>query len=188
MIEEQVPFDDATLRAMGNHFALYGVMDRVGVGLLHKHFKLSDAIMVHEGLTCKPKAITDTLAPSGVSFFWDGQKFQAFEYDHGEQLNLDNEFLKAFAYHIEDHGLAGKVALSKLDSTHGTLMEYCEPATMSLICEDTEKIVGSEATEWKFEGAVPVIVGNSDGKSAGEHKSSGGSKVYHMLSSPHRPS
>ena len=57
-INDNQAIPHATLRALGQLFAAFKVEQRVGVGLLHKHFKLApDTIMVHDGHVCKPESI-----------------------------------------------------------------------------------------------------------------------------------
>ena len=110
-----------TLLALGQLFAAFKVERLVGVGLLHKHFRLAqDSIMVHNGHVCKPEAIQSSAHATGTSFFWDGTKFQAFEYGQGEPLNLPTGFLGSFAGYLESRNICGAVALLKLD---------CDPMT-----------------------------------------------------------
>lgn len=76
---------DATQRALGQLFAAFKVGQSVGVGFLHKHFKLAqDTIMVHDRLVCKPESIQSSFSATGTSFFWDGTDFHPFEYGQGE--------------------------------------------------------------------------------------------------------
>ena len=116
-INDNEVIHEDTLLALGQLFAAFKVEHLVGVGLLHKHFSLvQDSIMVHNGHVCKPEPIQSSAHATGTSFFWDGTKFQAFEYGHGEPLNLPTDFLGSFASHLKSRNLCGGVALLKLDS------------------------------------------------------------------------
>ncbi len=143
-IDDTTVISDSTLQALGQLFAAFNAEKLVGVGLLHKHFKLAqDTIMVHKGHVCKPEPIQGSLSTTGTSFFWDGTDFQAFEYGHEEPLTLPNDFLDAFAKHLETHQLSGKVALSKLDTKEATLAEYCSPEATSCIRNHGDREVGT---------------------------------------------
>lgn len=130
---------DATLEALGQFFAAFKVQQLVGVGLLHKHFKLAqDTIMVHDGHVCKPESSQSSVSATGTSFFWNGTDFQAFEYAQREPLNLPPNFLDAFAGYLESHRLSGQISLSKLD-TRGTMSaEHRDPETAFKTGRDTE--------------------------------------------------
>ena len=120
-IDDSEVIHEDTLLALGQLFATFKVEHLVGVGLLHKHFRLAqDNIMVHNGSVCKPEPIQSSAHATGTSFFWDGTQFKAFEYGQGEPLNLPTHFLDSFAGHLESHNLCGSVALLKLD---------CEPVS-----------------------------------------------------------
>ena len=59
VIETQTLPDEATLRGLGNLIVQFGVEHLVGIYLIHKHFDLTqDTIMVHNGLVCKPQALS----------------------------------------------------------------------------------------------------------------------------------
>lgn len=194
-INDNQAIPHATLRALGQLFTASKVEQLVGVGLLHKHFELAPhTIMVHDGLVCKPASIENSVGATGTSFFWDGTKFQAFEYAQGEPLNLPSDFLVAFAGYLESHRLSGHVSLSKLDGSatisarypdHETnympahvtelerdvshsechqpgpgrklFMERLDPTTNSHIMQEAPYILPRDATQWIFEGDVPVI-------------------------------
>lgn len=169
-----LPFDKTTLSAIGNIFASYGVEDLVGVAILHKHFSLAqNTIMINQEFTSKPELINSSTPPlTGDSFFWDGTNFQAFEYSHGEALHLGTGFLTAFAAYLEAHQLTSRTALLKLDPELGykLLLEYCDPETMSKICEEVNELSAAEPTEWKFEGGFPVVTRACARTYPGEHK------------------
>lgn len=110
---------------------------------------------------------------------WDDKKFQAFEYRDEEQLNLTDSFLRAFAAYLETHKLSSRIALSKANTSNKFFMEYCQPATMSQICEEVNRneTLPAEATEWIFKGdtlfsgsAVPVICRGCKRTSSDDHK------------------
>ncbi|KAF6225965.1 hypothetical protein HO173_012632 [Letharia columbiana] len=163
-IDDTSALPDATLQALGHLIVAFNVEQLVGVGLLHKHFELAqDTIMVHNGHVCKPEPIQSSLSTTGTSFFWDGNNFQAFEYGQEEPLALPNDFLNAFANHLECYQLSSKVALSKLDAKQASgpgkrlLMEHLDFATKSHIVEVAPSIQPREATQWIFEGGFPVV-------------------------------
>ena len=87
--------------------------------------------MVHNGHVCKPEPIQGSLSATGTSFFWDGTDIQAFKYRKAEPLTFPNDFLDAFANHLDSHQLRSMVALSKLDAKRAILAEDCDPKTMS---------------------------------------------------------
>lgn len=61
---------DVTLQALGLLFKTFDVQQLVGIGLLHRHFKLAqDTIMVHKGNVCKPGPIQAFPSATGTSFF-----------------------------------------------------------------------------------------------------------------------
>ncbi|CAF9933990.1 MAG: hypothetical protein ALECFALPRED_005810 [Alectoria fallacina] len=114
-----------------------------------------------------------------VAYMWDDKKFQAFEYRDEEQLNLTDSFLRAFAAYLETHKLSSRIALSKANTSNKFFMEYCQPATMSQICEEVNRneTLPAEATEWIFKGdtlfsgsAVPVICRGCKRTSSDDHK------------------
>lgn len=168
LLENQALIDEQTLCAIGSIFAFYSVEDLVGVALLHKRFSLApNNILTDHGFTFKRQLITTLTrdpAPTGDAFFWDGTKFQAFEYSRGKLLHLGVGFLKAFGNYLEGHKLASRIALTKLDPELGykLLMEYCEPRIESPVSEgvsevSANEVSAAEATEWLFEGGFPVI-------------------------------
>ena len=179
-IDDTSALPDATLQALGHLIVAFNVEQLVGVGLLHKHFELAqNTIMVHNGHVCKPEPIQSSLSTTGTSFFWDGNNFQAFEYGQEEPLALPNDFLDAFANHLECYQLSSKVALSKLDAKQAVrhpmssdeaeliahksgpgkrlLMEHLDFATKSHIVEVAPSIQPREATQWIFQGGFPVV-------------------------------
>lgn len=115
-INDTAVIPDGTLRALGHLFAVFKFEQIVGVDLLQKYFELAqDTVMVHKGFICKPEPIQVSASTTGTSVFQDGTDFQAFESVQEEPLTLPNDFLDAFANHLEAHQLSSKVALSKLD-------------------------------------------------------------------------
>ena len=139
-INDNEVLHEDTLLALDQLFTAFKVKHLIGVGLLHKHFRLTpDNIMVHNGSVCKPESIQSSTHATGTSFFWDGSKFQAFEYGHGEPLSLPTDFLSSFAGHLESHSLCGGVALVNLG---------CDPVTRF----DTRRDGDPETAVYHFEG------------------------------------
>ena len=131
--------------------------------------------MLNESLVCKPKTTANnSIVVTGDSFFYDGNIFQAFDYGHGEQISLNHDFLKALANHLES------VALCGLHEKHEKLIEHCDAATMSHICEEFDGVIlAGEATEWEFDNGKPVITRGCARTSSGDHKP----KVFDSVSS-----
>lgn len=98
-----------SLQALGRIFALHKVESKVGVGLLHKHFELApETVMVHHKHICKPEYLPEETNLQGASFFWDGTKLQAFEYDNADPLCLPIGFLEDFVQYIQTNQLPSR--------------------------------------------------------------------------------
>ncbi|KAI9660982.1 MAG: hypothetical protein M1821_009309 [Bathelium mastoideum] len=175
-IEDQSPPSENVLRDIGHIFLNHGINEDIGISLLHKHFMLdNEEVMVHDGLRCSP-ALPGISGHNleGSAFFLHGNKFEAFEYEHSEALDLSKGFLQEMERYLLANQLQLQLAISKLDKEHPKLMEHCEDGKTH-VCEVIEaEIPLAEATEWKFEdtngSVVPVIVRGCGRTSSGDHK------------------
>ncbi|KAI3339079.1 hypothetical protein F4824DRAFT_458098 [Ustulina deusta] len=145
---------NTVLNELGKIIVRHGMQGQLGVGRLHRHFDLNAReVMVHEGLRCSPQTTDDGATLGGSAFYLDGNQFRAFEYDAEEAIEPPESFLSDLATYVTSSGLAGQVALSKLDSKYVHLDETIEDETRSHICaivSDAEELRPDEATMWGF--------------------------------------
>lgn len=179
-VEDQAPIPDAILTDLGKLFMSYDMQDRLGVSLLHRHFDLDTGeVMVHEGLRCSPKNLSNKVNKlAGASFYLDGESFRAFEYDTDKPLEFGEGFLNDVASYLARKGLVRHVALSKLNADHNRLMETLDDETKSHICTslpECEVSLAEQVTEWRFDVSSdnkvrPVIARLCKKGTLGAHK------------------
>ncbi|KAI0424539.1 hypothetical protein F5Y09DRAFT_347625 [Xylaria sp. FL1042] len=159
---------DTVLNELGKIIVRHGMQGQLGVGRLHRHFDLNAReVMVHKGLRCSPQTTDDGATLGGSAFYLDDNQFRAFEYDAEEAIEPPESFLSDLATYVTSSGLAGRVALSKLDSKYAHLEETfysihsgtenpdktIEGETRSHVCaivSDGEELRQDEATMWGF--------------------------------------
>jgi hypothetical protein len=179
-IDGLAPIADADLVGLGEIFVAHGLQHQLGASLLHRHYNLEEGeVMVHDGLRCSPQALgSHNTTLGGSSFFLNHNQFSAFEYDTLNPLQVKGDFLEDVASYLTGHGLAHRLALSKLDQQGGRLMETQDDETRAHVCRemsDNEPSTAHEVTEWRFEAGEglevrPVAARMCKTTSSGAHK------------------
>jgi hypothetical protein len=115
----------SVLVSLGNIFAKHGVSSHFGIHLLHRHFLIPDnTVMVYTSgdpdveicqVTSVDAVAGKQLRGRNLRLNKSG-RFQAYEYDIGEDFEHRHEFLAELAAHIIKHCLQDYVAL-EYDST-----------------------------------------------------------------------
>lgn len=98
--------------------------DQLGVGLLHRHFKLAPGeVMLHEGLLCSPRFPKDHGGDHRSIFLPQQWAIRRFGYDSDEPISMSRAFVQDMATYLSGNGLVKNIALSRLNTRYHLLEE-----------------------------------------------------------------
>ena len=116
-----LPTDPAVVTALVNVFQKHDVQDRFGIHLLHRHFILPDGTIMFKpppvdsdiSLTkvTKLDAVDINKIRGALYLLNDTGKFQAYEFEYGDPVDIPPVFLQELASILKEFGLEKVVAL-----------------------------------------------------------------------------
>jgi hypothetical protein len=176
-IHEQVDFPTEidVIAAFADVFERHKVQDRFGIHLLHRHFLLPDGNIMLKSPPSDPDiSLTQTTPLSSVDvnsirgalyLLNKSEKFQAYEFEHGEPVDIPTAFLEAFSAALIKFGLTEVVALDigggQENRTFPKALEYTVGDTATITVEARDNVESHRVTGLTF-----VI--KEDGKYWGE--------------------
>jgi len=135
-IHSQDDLPQKTVIEIGELFKKHKVFDQFGLHLLHRHFPLEsgqlpvttvlDDIIELTKLTPIDEILQHSTNGAFRGQLWylnDKNRFQAYKYEYGPQIEFPQDFLQEFADYIRVNNLQKTVALSTSPSSTST-MEY----------------------------------------------------------------
>lgn len=119
-IDDQRAFDDDLALKIGLIYQKHGVLDDLGLHLLHRHYKVGDDSMVHITQVADSIHVTRVVPIGSINMnatrgrlylLNEANKFQAYEYEDGLRVKFPDAFLQELASYIQEHGLRTRVAI-----------------------------------------------------------------------------
>ena len=167
---------------IGELFKKHKVFDNFGLHLLHRHFPLEsgqlpvttvldDIVELTKLTTIEeiPQHSTKGAFRGQLWFLNDKNKFQAYEYEYGPQIEFPQDFLEDFADYIRVNNLQKTVALSTSPSSTSTIeYELGTTATVTVHrAPEREQDGDARTVGWSFrnvwkDGVDILEVNNAD--------------------------
>ena len=127
-VHDQPPIEKSDLLELGTIFQKYGVVDKYMLGLLHKHYDLTDGKIAVTTDVSPDVTITKATAVNAVAhrslrgqlYFLHSDEWQAYEYEDGPTEEFDPNFLSELADKIRALDLEERVSLGSSKKSLGT--------------------------------------------------------------------
>ena len=127
-VHDQPPLQKSELLELGAIFQKYKVMDKYMIGLLHKHYDLSQGKVAFTTDITPDISITKATAISSIGdrslrgqlYFLHNDEWQAYEYEDGPTEDFDPNFLRELADRVRALDLEDRISLGSSKKSLGT--------------------------------------------------------------------